>query len=60
MTKEEIKAKVIYDVACEFGFGHYSTIGDIDYKFWEDIQPEDIADALADKIADLIIEQGKP
>jgi hypothetical protein len=45
----EVK-KVIYDLACEFGFEHYSTPEEIDYKFWEDIPAEWIAIALAQKL----------
>ena len=43
--------KIVYDLACEFGFGHYSTIEEIDYKFWEDIPAQWIAFALAKELA---------
>lgn len=49
---DEVK-KIIYDLACEFGKGPpYSNLekNEIDYKFWEDIEPHDIAYALAEKI----------
>lgn len=45
--------QIIYNLACNFGFEHYSTIDKIDYKFWEDIQSQDIAYALASRIAEL-------
>lgn len=45
--------QIIYNLACDFGFEHYSTIDKIDYKFWEDIQSQDIAYALASRIAEL-------
>ena len=48
----EVK-KIIYDLACEFGHKTYSTIDEIDYKFWEDIQPEDIAYSLASDLQKL-------
>jgi hypothetical protein len=46
----EVK-QIIYDLACEFGFAHYSSLEEIDYKFWEDIPAEWIAIALAQKLA---------
>ena len=48
----EIK-KIIYDLACEFGFEHYSSIDEIYYKFWEDVPADWIACALAEKIVKL-------
>ena len=45
----EVK-QIIYDLACEFGFEHYSTLEEIDYKFWEDVPAEWIAIALAQKL----------
>lgn len=44
--------QIIYDVACFYGFGHYSTIDEIDYKFWDDTPAEDIAI----KFAQLLLE----
>ena len=43
--------QIILDLAEEFKFGHDSTIDEIDYKFWEDVEPEWIAIALAQKLA---------
>lgn len=54
--KYEISYKVkqiLYNLACEFGFKRDSTIDEIDYKFWEDVYPQDIAIALAEKIVEL-------
>jgi hypothetical protein len=48
------KKEIIYQMACDFGHGDYSTIDEIDYKFWEDIQPESIANYLAEKLANSI------
>ena len=46
----EVK-QIILDLAISFGHKHYSSLEEIDYKFWEDIQPEDIAIALAADLA---------
>lgn len=46
----EVK-QIILDLAISFGHAHYSSLEQIDYKFWEDIQSEDIALALAEKLA---------
>jgi len=48
----EIK-QIIFDLACDCGFSHYSTIEEIDYKFWEDTPVEWIAINLAEKIVSL-------
>lgn len=45
--------KIIYNLACEFRFGDYSSIDEIDYKFWEDVPGKWIAIALAEKIVEL-------
>lgn len=42
----EVK-QIIFDLAVSFGFGRNSTINEIDYKFWEDTSPGDIAIDLA-------------
>ena len=47
MNKEEI----IYKMACDFGHEHYSEIGEIDYKLYEDTQGKDIAAYFAEKLA---------
>lgn len=46
----EVK-QIILDLAISFGHDHYSSLDKIDYKFWEDVQPEDIAIALAEMLA---------
>lgn len=46
----ERKKQIIYELACEFGHERHSTPDEIDYKFWEDVQPKDIANALAERI----------
>lgn len=46
----EVK-QIILDLAISFGHTHYSSLEEIDYKFWEDVQPEDIAIALAEMLA---------
>jgi predicted translin family RNA/ssDNA-binding protein len=48
----EVK-EIIFDLAVRFGHKTYSTIEEIDYKFWEDVASEDIAIALAEKLANL-------
>lgn len=47
---EDVKL-IIYQTAIDFGYGPYSTIDEIDYKFWEDVEPEDIAIELSKKIS---------
>ena len=54
--KIEVK-EILYELACEFGFEEYSTVDEIDYKFWEDVEAKDIAKALAQKVVD---ERKKP
>lgn len=51
-NKEQKIQKILYDLAVEFGYGHYSTLEEIDYKFWEDVPAKDIAQALAEQIID--------
>ena len=50
---------IIFELAKEFGFEHYSTIDDIDYKFWEDVEPQDIAFALTEQVVSLKKENEK-
>jgi hypothetical protein len=56
--------QIIFDLAVSFGFGRNSTINEIDYKFWEDTSPGDIAIDLALKLDDAKKKQlsdvGKP
>lgn len=44
---------ILYNLAVEFGYGHYSTRNpfEIDYKFWDDAGAERIATALAKKLS---------
>lgn len=50
-TKSKKQNEIIYELACEFGYGDYSDKdGRIDYKFWEDVPAAEIAYALAEKI----------
>lgn len=35
--------QIIYDLACFYGFEYYSTVDEIDDKFWDDTPTEDIA-----------------
>ena len=46
----EVK-QIILDLAISFRHAHYSSLEEIDYKFWEDVAPEDIAIALAEMLA---------
>ena len=46
----EVK-QIILDLAISFGHKHYSSLEGVDYKFWEDVQPEDIALDLAEMLA---------
>lgn len=51
-NKQTLEVKqIILDLAISFGHAHYSSLDEIDYKFWEDVQPEDIALALAEGLA---------
>jgi hypothetical protein len=50
MNKEQRIKEIIYQLACDFKFDHYSTIDEIDYKFWEDVQPQDMVKDLAEQI----------
>lgn len=53
-TKTITQNSIIYELACEFGYGDYSdSEGNIDYKFWEDVPAAEIAYALAEKIEKL-------
>jgi len=46
---KEVK-QIILDLATEYDFAEYSTIDEIDYKFWEDVGEKEIAINLAQKI----------
>lgn len=44
---------IMYNLACSYGFGKYSTPDEIDYKFWEDAPLKEIIYELVDTISKL-------
>jgi TRAP-type C4-dicarboxylate transport system substrate-binding protein len=49
---EEVR-QVVYELACEMGYEQDSSIEKINYKFFEDIEPQDLVYKLAEKIVEI-------
>jgi hypothetical protein len=45
--------QVVYELACEMGFEHYSSIEKVDYKLFEQIESRDLVYKLAEKIVEI-------